>query len=150
MVSATMDDGRSLTALNEVFVGHRTHQSARYVIALGEASERQSSSGVIVATGTGASGWARSILAGTHRSLALAPTDRTLALFVREPWPSRSTGASIDFGPLAGRQTVSIVSNMDEGGVIFADGLEQDHMRFDWGRSVTVGVSNLTLNLVVA
>ena len=148
MVSAVLDDGRSLTALNEVFIGHRSHQSARYEIAVGSDRENQSSSGVIVATGTGATGWARSILDGTRRELTLPPTDPKLAFFVREPWPSLSTGASITFGRLAGSDVVSIVSNMNEDGVIFADGLERDHLRFDWGRSVTVGLSNLTLNLV--
>jgi hypothetical protein len=61
MVRAVVDDGQRLTALNEVFVGHPTQQFARYRIALdGGASERQSSSGVLAGTGTGASGWLRS------------------------------------------------------------------------------------------
>ena len=57
MVRATADDSRTLTALNEVFVGHPSHQSARYELALGATVERQSSSGVVVSTGTGATGW---------------------------------------------------------------------------------------------
>ena len=61
MVEASLDDGQRLLALNEVFVGHASHQSARYRVTFGEAAERQSSSGVIVATGTGATGWARSV-----------------------------------------------------------------------------------------
>jgi hypothetical protein len=45
MVSARLDDGQSLVALNEIFVGHRSHQSARYRLRLGNREERQSSSG---------------------------------------------------------------------------------------------------------
>ena len=150
MVAATLDDGRALIGLNEIFIGHRSHQSARYVISVGGKSERQSSSGVIVATGTGATGWARSIMTSTHHTLALEPADRGLAFFVREPWPSVSTGASIAHGALKAGEAVAIVSNMNEGGVIFADGLEQDHLRFDWGRTVQIGLSNAALNLVRA
>lgn len=57
MVRAAADDSRSLTALNEVFIGHPSHQSARYELSLGSSVERQSSSGVVVSTGTGATGW---------------------------------------------------------------------------------------------
>ena len=98
MVEATLDDGQSLRALNEIFVGHRSHQSARYRISVGDRSEPQSSSGVIVATGTGATGWARSIMTATDRDVRLSPTDRSLAYFVREPWPSVATGAAIAWG----------------------------------------------------
>jgi hypothetical protein len=41
--------------------GQPGHQSARYTIEVDGADERQSSSGVIVSTGTGATGWCRSI-----------------------------------------------------------------------------------------
>lgn len=61
-VTATLDDGQQLSALNEVFVGHASHQSAKYSITVpsftrtGGQTERQSSSGLIVSTGTGATG----------------------------------------------------------------------------------------------
>jgi hypothetical protein len=150
MALATLDDGQTLTALNEIFIGHRSHQSARYLISLGDKSERQSSSGVIVSTGTGATGWARSIMTTTNHVLPLKPTDPGLAFFVREPWPSIATGASIAWGPLDARDELRILSNMNEGGVIFADGVEQDRIAFDWGRTATLGVSPTTLNLVLA
>lgn len=150
MVQASLDDGQNLKALNEIFVGHRSHQSARYVIAHGGKSERQSSSGVIVTTGTGATGWARSIMTSTRHTLPLKPTDRRLAFFVREPWPSVATKASIAWGPLASGDTLSVVSNMNDGGVIFADGVEQDHLKFDWGRTASLAIAATTLNLVRA
>jgi hypothetical protein len=148
MAEARLDDGQVIRALNEIFVGHRSHQSARYVISVGGEDERQSSSGVIVSTGTGATGWARSIMTSSGHAVKLAPADRRLAFFVREPWPSRATGASIAFGPLDGEQRLNLLSNMNDGGVIFADGMEQDHLDFGWGRTVSVGVSETTLNLV--
>jgi NAD kinase len=71
MVTARADDGQSLTALNEIFVGHASHQSARYRLTLGTTEERQSSSGLIVATGTGATGWAASLHLERHSSLVM-------------------------------------------------------------------------------
>ena len=91
MARATLETGESLDALNEIFLGHRSHQSARYIIAAGEAQERQSSSGVIVSTGTGSTGWARSIMTQTNRLTRLGVTDPALLYFVREPWPSVAT-----------------------------------------------------------
>ena len=150
MAEARTDDGQVLHALNEVFVGHRSHQSARYVITVGGASEKHSSSGVIVSTGTGTTGWARSIMTATGRALNIGPTDKALAFFVREPWPSVATGASIAHGALVAGEPLAILSNMTNGGVIFADGMEQDHLDFGWGRTVSIGVSSKTLNLVRA
>src|SRR6202035_353153 len=46
MVEAQLDDGQRLLGLNEIFVGHRSHQSARYDLAIGEKHEAQSSSGL--------------------------------------------------------------------------------------------------------
>ncbi len=149
MARATLDDGQALHALNEIFIGHRSHQSARYMIEAGAKHERQSSSGVIVSTGTGATGWARSIMTATGRGVPLSPTDRKLAFFVREPWPSVATGATVGQGTVAANQVLTIISEMNDGGAIFADGMEQDHLNFGWGRRVTVAVSSATLNLVL-
>jgi hypothetical protein len=150
MVEARLDDGQRLLALNEVFVGHRSHQSARYVVRCGEASERQSSSGLIVATGTGASGWARSIALERHSSLALpAPGDGRLAFFVREAWPSVSTGASLAEGAIVPPMTLTITSEMDDG-VAFGDGIEDDRLVVGWGQDVRVGVAAERLALVAS
>lgn len=147
MVEARLDSGEALLALNEVFVGHRSHQSARYTLHAGDAAEDQSSSGLIVASGTGATGWARSIAEATGTRLALGPEERAVGYFVREPFPSIATGTELRSGKLA-REPLSVVSRMNDGGVIFADGIEQDFIAFDWGRRVTVGPAAHALHLV--
>lgn len=147
MVEAVLDGGERLFALNEIFVGHRSHQSARYRIAVGDAHEDQSSSGIIVASGTGATGWARSIMEATGARVAIAPDERAVAWFVREPFASVATGTGLRAGRLDAGLT--IVSRMNDGGTIFADGMEQDHIAFDWGRRITVAAADRTLNLVV-
>jgi NAD kinase len=148
MAEARLDDGVTLIALNEVFVGHRSHQSARYTLAAGGRAERQSSSGLIVATGTGATGWARSIMQASHIALELAPTAPRLGYLVREAWPSPATGTDIVAG-LVENEPVVITSEMDDGGTIFADGIESDHLLFGWGRRVSIGVSSRRLALAV-
>ncbi|HEX8389415.1 MAG TPA: hypothetical protein VF636_10380 [Sphingomonas sp.] len=147
MVEARLDTGERLLALNEVFVGHRGHQSARYRIACGDAAEDHSSSGLIVASGTGATGWARSIMEATRRALPLDPQERAVAFFVREPFPSIATGTALRSGRLDAAP-LAVTSRMNDGGVIFADGIEQDFLAFDWGRGVTLGPAARTLHLV--
>lgn len=148
MVEARLDDGQRLLALNEIFVGHRSHQSARYEISVGRKSEAQSSSGFIVATGTGATGWARSIMESVKIDLTPDPSASSLAYFVREPFPSVSTGTSIKHGRLETGHDLMATSRMNEGGVVFADGIEHDHLVFDWGRRLEIGVSKKQLQLV--
>jgi NAD kinase len=149
MVEAKTDDGQRLLALNEVFLGHRTHQSARYEISFGERRERQSSSGIIVTTGTGATGWARSIALARRESPALpAPRDPALVFFVREAFPSVATGTSITTGSIDGGHELRVLSEMNEGGVLFGDGIEDDRVDFSFGITASVRVAGERLMLV--
>lgn len=150
MARATLDDGQTLVALNEIFLGHRTHQSARYTIAQAGRSERQSSSGVIVCTGTGATGWASSIRLSRAEPVDLPrPTDRALGFFVREAWPSRATGTSLTQGVWRSDAALELTSEMNQGGVIFGDGIEDDFLEFGWGKVARVSVAEDMLRLVV-
>lgn len=150
LAMAEREDGQKLYALNEVFIGHRTHQSARYTLTAGGITERHSSSGVIVCTGTGATGWARSINSQRARPLSLPqPTERTVAFLVREPFPSVATGTDLDGGLLPDPAGVVFASEMSEGGTIFGDGIESDSVEFLSGQSVTVKAADRVLRLVV-
>jgi hypothetical protein len=143
------DDGQRLLALNEIFIGHRTHQSARYRIRWGETEETQSSSGVIVASGTGATGWARSIARQKGAPAPLpTPTDGRLAFFVREPFPSHATGTAIEQGAFAAPDVLRICSEMNEAGTVFGDGIEDDRIELQWGMRLHVGVAPTRLNLI--
>ena len=150
MVQATLDDGQRLLALNEIFVGQRTHQSALYRIRWQGHEERQSSSGLIVSTGTGATGWARSIAGQAPPAFELpGPTQTRLAFFGREPVPSRSTGTAIQRGLVAEGESIEISSEMNELGTVFGDGIEADRLDFRWGMRLTVGIAGNRLNLIV-
>ena len=147
MVEASLDNGTRLVALNEIFIGHRSHQSARYRVADGDQAEEQSSSGLIVASGTAATGWAKSIMEMAGAGIPLDPQERAVAYFIREPFASKSTGASMRVGKI-GVRPLTVISHMNEGGVIFADGVEQDFLTFDWGLTVTLKASQHALQLV--
>ncbi|SEW46072.1 hypothetical protein SAMN04488515_3441 [Cognatiyoonia koreensis] len=149
MVQADAGEGLSLLALNELFIGHRSHQSARYVVQAGGTEEFQSSSGMIVATGTGLTGWAKSIMTATHRPFEIAPEERRAAFFAREPWPSRTSGCEIAAGEIGGDASLTLLSRINEGGVIFADGIEQDYLPFDWGVQAQIRIAEKRLSLVV-
>jgi NAD kinase len=149
MVQATTDDGQSLAALNELYIGHAGHQSSRYQILLPDGNtERQSSSGVLVGTGTGCTGWLRSAWIERHSSLGLpAPTDPMLAWFVREAWPSPGTGIDCTEGSLKPDQQLGILIESDRL-VVFGDGIESDALTASWGQRVSVNVAPHRLHLV--
>ncbi|MGO4452473.1 hypothetical protein [Arthrobacter sp. RAF14] len=148
MVTARTDDGQELSALNEVFLGHASHQSARYELHTPDGQrERQSSSGLIVSTGTGATGWCASIAGERGGRRLPAPTDPQLAWFVREAWPSPATGATLTEGVLQpGESLTATVSS--EQLVVFGDGMEDDRLTLTWGQEVLVGQAAAPLHLV--
>ncbi len=150
MAIACREDGQTLRALNEFYLGSRTHQSSRYLLRAGDREERQSSSGVIVGTGTGSTGWCLSIARQRGLEARLpAPEERRLVWFVREPWPSLTTGTALDFGELTGGQELAITSELGENGVIFADGIESDWIEFLDGHTVRIALAPGGLQLVV-
>jgi hypothetical protein len=150
MVEAVADDGQRLLALNEVFLGQVGHQSARYSLQVGGRGERQSSSGVIVGTGTGATGWCASLQRIQAPDLSLPePTSPRLTWFVREPWPSPSTGADLVAGSMAGGEELAIAVE-SEGLVVFGDGMEEDRLTLGWGQRVVVRRAPEVLRTVVA
>ncbi|CDX46441.1 conserved hypothetical protein [Mesorhizobium sp. ORS 3359] len=148
MVQAELGEGEMLLALNEIFVGHRSHQSARYRIEAEGEAEDHSSSGLIVASGTGATGWARSIMEATHLELSLGREEHAVGFWVREPFPSIATATKLRAGKIT-EKPLFITSRMNEGGVIFADGIEQDFIAFDWGRQVRLSPASRVLRLVI-
>ncbi len=147
MVELESDDGQRLAALNEIFVGHHGHQSARYRTEVDDASEVHSSSGILIGTGTGATGWCGSV----HRERNLTwelpeVTSTDLAWFVREAWPSPWTGTTLTAGRLS-TGTLRIRCESDRL-VAFGDGIEADHIELSWGQWLTVSPAKEALVLV--
>lgn len=161
MAEARLTDGQVIRAVNDIFVGSASHASARYQLQLGNRSEEHSSSGLIVSTGVGSTGWLRSIYAGAiaiSRQLnpgleipqpqPLSWDADQLVFNVREPWPSMSTQADLVSGQLNGGHVLKLTSRMPSGGVIFGDGVQADFLEFNAGVTAHVGVSDTRLCLV--
>ena len=162
MAQARLANGQSLLAVNDLFIGPKSHTSARYQIGLGCIQEVQSSSGVIVSTGLGSTGWMRSVFTG---ALAVAEMvreesldwafkgrpweDETLEFAVREPFPSRSSQATLMCGRVLAGTPLVMTSMMAEGGVIFSDGVEADYLEFNAGARVEIAAATRRGCLVV-
>lgn len=61
MAAVHLNDGQELLAFNDLFVGPRSHTSARYSIQYRDQTERHSSSGLIISTPAGSTGWLSSL-----------------------------------------------------------------------------------------
>jgi NAD kinase len=162
MAQATLNTGETLLGVNDIFIGPKTHTSARYHIKIGDQEENHSSSGIIVSTGLGSTGWLRSILAGAagistgaygneidNQEPPIFPWDANYLQFsVREPWPSKTSGAEITFGRITPEQPLLLNSYMAENGVIFSDGIEADFLQFNAGTLATIGIADKKGTLV--
>lgn len=147
---ATTNDGQKLLAVNDLFIGPKSHTSARYKLTWNQKSELQSSSGIIVSTGFGSTGWFQSVLAGAmgvagvkrHKLQdGFAWDAKRLQFAVREPFPSRATGTKLIFGSITSKAEFMLESHMPENGVIFSDGIEEDFIQFNSGSSMRIKIA---------
>ena len=61
---------------------------------------------------------------------------------VREPFPSRTTAATLVFGAVTSRASrLRLLSQMAENGVIFSDGIEADFLEFNSGAQARITVA---------
>ena len=160
LAEARLNDGQRLLAFNDLFLGAQTHVSARYRVRWNKLEEPQSSSGVLVSTGAGSTGWMSSVFNMTSgvaalvgstkiKSMRLGWEDRRLLFVVREPFVSRHSQANEVAGIVEPQQTLELESLMPSGGVIFSDGIEADYLQFNSGSIVRVRAADETAQLVV-
>jgi len=158
---AVIDNDRTVWGLNDIFIGLGNQVSARYRITYDGQSEHQSSSGVIVSTGVGASGWMRAIQAmfdglmeGETVDYALSslpdPQEPELVFVVREPFPTPSTGVSIVTGRIVPGVSLELVCEMSKGGVIFSDGIVERAVPWEAGSTVVITVGDRVLRRIAA
>jgi NAD kinase len=162
MAEARLSDGQTLRAVNDLFIGPRTHTSALYDIQIGDRRESHSSSGIIVSTGLGSTAWMKSVVTGSLRIASAVqaadtgfayrpqPWDTERLIFaVREPFPSKSSSAGLVYGSVTAKEPLKLRSRMPENGVIFSDGMESDYLRFTAGLEATITIADQRGRLVV-
>ena len=162
LARAVSSSNQEILAFNDFFIGARSHVSARYEIAVGDSTERQSSSGIIVSTGAGSTGWLQSVYAGAAGVVEALGGDFTpppnkgrlswdadkLVYSVREPFPSLVTQCSMVHGFLTRDVPLTVASNMPTNGIIFSDGMESDYLDFNSGTRLTIAPSDRKAILV--
>lgn len=156
---AKLNDGQRLLAFNDLFIGAASHVSARYKISYRGETEEHSSSGLLVSTKAGATGWLSSVfnmaygVASMFESM-LEPrqpelADDDLLFVVREPFKSLRTQTQLSLGKINGEHSLVIESLMPSNGVIFSDGIETDFLKFNSGMIATIGLAQEQAKLVL-
>ena len=156
---AKLNDGQHLLAFNDLFIGAASHVSARYKISYRGETEEHSSSGLLVSTKAGATGWLSSVfnmaygVASMFESM-LEPrqpelADDDLLFVVREPFKSLRTQTQLSLGKINGEHSLVIESLMPSNGVIFSDGIETDFLKFNSGMIATIGLAQEQAKLVL-
>lgn len=165
MARVELNDGQALYAVNDLFIGARTHISARYSIEFDGQTEKHNSSGLIISTGAGSTGWLQSIVTGAfqmakgigQKELEVPPVDQyrldcsssELYFAVREPFISKTSQANIVFGKISENQKMILTSSMPDYGVIFSDGIEADYLNFNSGAVATIELAKRKANLII-
>jgi NAD kinase len=162
LAEARTNDGQRLLAFNDLFVGPGSHTSARYKITYDRKTEEQSSSGIIVSTGAGSTGWLSSVLnmangvQSTFNNIRQAKTKismpwdtNELAYVVREPFLSKHSGIELSAGMIHDKTRLEIESYMPSNGVIFSDGIEADFISFNSGTKVKIGTAEQKARLII-
>ncbi len=160
MAEVRLNDGQKMLAFNDFFVGRSGHASARYTLRAGTDAEPQSSSGILVCTGAGSTGWMSSVfnmacgIASALGSQLASPRplgweDRKLAWAVREPFVSKHSTAKLIVGSLQESDELVVESLMPERGVIFSDGIEDDYLEFNSGSIARLSVATQRAKLAI-
>jgi hypothetical protein len=160
LAEVILNDGQRLLAFNDLFIGGHSHVSALYKLGCGKRQETQSSSGVLVATGAGSTGWVSSFFnmaagvavfcgGAAGNPVRMGWEDPRLLYVVREPFISRHSQAGIVAGLLQSGEELTLESLMPSGGVIFSDGMEADFLQFNSGAIARVRAAEQKARLVV-
>ena len=160
LAEVKLDDSQRLLGFNDLFIGAHSHVSALYKLSCGKRRETQSSSGVLVSTGAGSTGWVSSVFnmaagvsafsGGTAgKTIRMSWEDPRLLYVVREPFVSRHSQAGIVAGLLQCGEQLTLESLMPSGGIIFSDGMEADFLQFNSGAIAHIRAAEQKAQLVV-
>jgi NAD kinase len=162
MAEVKLNDGQRLLAFNDFFIGISSHSSARYQITFRNQKENHSSSGIIVSTGAGSTGWMSSLFNmanGMIRTFSkehpikyepINQEEETLLFVVREPFVSKTSQANITAGRIYFGEQLTVESFMPQKGIIFSDGIQSDFLEFNSGAIAEIGIAREKAILVIS
>ena len=161
MAEARLQDGQRILAFNDLFIGASNHVSARYTITFHDKKEQQSSSGILVSTGAGSTGWISSVFNMTRgisgamggeapQGIHMDWEDPRLFFVTREPFVSKHSSAGLVAGWIDAGQQLRIESTMPSGGCVFSDGIQADSVEFNAGAILHVQRAEEKARLVSA
>lgn len=162
MAQVKMNTGQELYGVNDIFVGPRKQLSFRYNIEHNGRQESQCSSGIVISTGAGSTGWFKSIITGSRIIAAAFDGVKInvakkqhfdwdadyLYYCVREPFPSMTSRINLVFGRITKGIPLYLTSQTPSGAVIFSDGIEQDFIEFNSGSSAYITLADKKAKLI--
>lgn len=161
MGKVQLSDGQELHAFNDFFIGVANQTSARYSLEYRNQEERQISSGIIVSTPAGSTGWLSSLFNMTRgisqfcgneskiEQIKMEWDDRKLAFIVREPFYSNWSSTDLVAGLIEEGEELTLKSFMPDGGIIFSDGMTKDYIEFNSGAEAKITLSEKSTDLVI-
>ena len=111
----------------------------------------------------GSTGWFKSLMTGAV-AIANAASGREarppastgfswdaeyLYFTVREPFPSKTSSATLVFGRVDKGEPLVLVSQMPDSGVIFSDGILTDYVQFNSGTTAVIAPAERKGHLIV-
>ena len=164
IISGSLGVRGFFSEFGDFYLSQRTHLSSRYGLTYHGETEWHSSSGVLVATGAGSTGWfssTQNMAASLNQlllkerapklpRLRLAWDDPRLVFVVREPFRSKGSDVRLTAGLLEPGEELRFESFMPDNGVIFSDGVEADALAFNSGCVARVRAAERRTRLVAS
>lgn len=131
------------SVINAVFVGAASQfHCSRYIVNFNDKQEEHRSSGILVSTGTGSTGWFKS--AGGK---VFAHDEKKLKFIIREPYVgNRVYVPKLLSGEIEKDKSIEIVSMRDYGGVLAVDDAVYEVKK---GDKIKVSLSDLPLKVII-
>lgn len=149
-LEVTINDKRIRTlGLSEIYAGEQKRMDmSDYLLEINGITDRHTDSGLLVATGSGSTGWHNGASRFLYPNGIFFPRTQRLAIFLAtEPFPGRPNRNRIKSGYLTPDQELTIHSLNDHKGILGIDA--NPEFSFNRGSVAKIRISDRPLNVVV-
>lgn len=147
-LEATVNGKTQPLATSELYVGENERKSmSRYVLKHGDKEETQKSSGLLITTGAGSTGWYDSACRYLHPEGSPFPrTAKQMVFLATEPFKGRLNQSKMLEGVVQEGETLTIKSLNDSEGIVSVDSLAE--ISFNRGAALEVRISDSPLKVL--